>query len=113
MIHLTPRVWDTQLVQQARERGWHRTAAGKRADVLSRRARASPAPKYSDAQLAMQDPPLHDALAPVQARVRAYAPHLLMVPVRLAPTQPIMRLPRLRRRPLLLTQLTPGRSCSA
>ena len=58
------------------ERGWHRTAAGVRADVLSPRARARPAKERPDTQLAVEDPPSQDALTPVQAPVRDHLPCL-------------------------------------
>ena len=78
------------------ELGWHRTAAGVRADVLSPRAHARPAQECPDAQpnaqLAMQDALFRtreDALAPVQALVRDHTLCLPpRAPVRLVAAQP-------------------------
>ena len=80
--------WASQ--EDVSERGWHRTATGMRTNVLSSRAPRRPAQECPDVQLAMQDAPSEDALAP--------APHPCAWLVR----SPVMRVPWLRLRSLLL-----------
>ena len=96
------------------ERGQHRTAAGVRADVLSRvpvPVRHRNAPMHG---LPSRSPPSEDALAPVQALDRDHTPRL---PPRhrctWLPRSPVMRVTRLRRRPLLLMLILLGRCCAA